>query len=57
MAKFNVKKETVTKVITYVSLGIAGFSAIMDKKNQMDKEAEFQKLKETVDAMTKQKES
>jgi hypothetical protein len=57
MAKFNVKKETVTKVIGFVSLGIAGISAIMDKKNQMDKEAEFQRIKEAVDAMTKKGES
>lgn len=57
MAKFNVKKETVTKIITGVSIVVAGVATMLDKKSQMDKEAEFQRLKETVDAMTKQKES
>jgi hypothetical protein len=40
-----------------VSIVVAGVATMLDKKSQMDKEAEFQRLKETVDAMTKQKES
>lgn len=57
MAKFNFNKETVTKVVGVVSLAVAGVSAVLDKKHQMDKEAEFQKVKEAVEAMTKNKES
>lgn len=57
MAKINFNKETVTKVVGVASLIVAGVSAVLDKKHQMDKEAEFQKIKETVEAMTNKTES
>lgn len=57
MAKINFNKETVTKAVGVASLIVAGISAVLDKKHQMDKDAEFQKVKEAVEAMTNKSES